>query len=304
MKSSAPNPTQGPKRVASARRPRPRCRDCPFHAASGECLDLRIRSGRCGDQVRYLLPGGKRGHHLYVKPHDPKTPKQRYWRGRLGAASRSYSASLSEAQRKACIAAGAKRRSRQRLGQSGRLTGQQHWVGQECSRKQEPEVQSAARLTEALQTKGISQPTWDTHRGASVAAPGQHRGGSRQAKTGKGSPAAAVPLRRTGRKREACGRQKAQPSAKVTQTERLRRRTLRRSRPTPSERRWLADPGPWVVDWYSRTAARERGPPKAFSPRRGLGKAGIHQGESVTAGWLEPTSGLTRGLTLLPHGLR
>ncbi len=39
-----------------------------------------------------------------------------------------YSRHLTQEQRRACIAAGAKRQTRPRLGQSGPLTGQQYWV--------------------------------------------------------------------------------------------------------------------------------------------------------------------------------
>jgi hypothetical protein len=55
-----------------------------------------------------------------------------YWRARLAAASKSYNEALTDDQQDACIAAGAKRRTRPRLGQSGQQTGQQYWVGKEC----------------------------------------------------------------------------------------------------------------------------------------------------------------------------
>ncbi len=51
------------------------------------------------------------------------------------AASKAYNELLSDEQLDACIAAGAKRRTRTRLGQSGPETGQQCWVGKECSEK-------------------------------------------------------------------------------------------------------------------------------------------------------------------------
>ena len=66
---------------------------------------------------------GKQIRRPYVRPHDPRTPAQLRSRARLSAASSKYSYSLTEKQRNACIAAGAKRRSRPRLGQSGPLTG-------------------------------------------------------------------------------------------------------------------------------------------------------------------------------------
>jgi hypothetical protein len=99
----------------------------------------------------------------------------------LGAASSNYSASLTDKQQNACIAAGAKVRSRPRLGQWGWLTGQQYWVGQECTRKAEPVAQNAEKLTEGLQTKEISLPSWETRRSTTVVAPGQHRRDTRPA---------------------------------------------------------------------------------------------------------------------------
>jgi hypothetical protein len=71
----------------------------------------------------------------WVKGFDPKTAKQKAWRARLAAASKAWSEVLSQAERKACIAEGAKRRTRPRLGQSGRQPGQQYWVGKECKEK-------------------------------------------------------------------------------------------------------------------------------------------------------------------------
>ena len=53
----------------------------------------------------------------------------------MAAASKAYNEVLTEEERKACIAEGAKRRTRPRLGQSGPQTGQQYWVGKKCSEK-------------------------------------------------------------------------------------------------------------------------------------------------------------------------
>jgi hypothetical protein len=69
----------------------------------------------------------------WLKGFDPKTAKQLAWRARLAAASTAYSAGLTDEQQDACIAAGAKRRTRPRLGQSGSQTGHQYWVGKECT---------------------------------------------------------------------------------------------------------------------------------------------------------------------------
>ena len=163
------------KATASARLPRRRCLACRFCAPSGQCRDSTIRSGRCGDWVYYVTRSNRQGRRLWVKPRDPRTPNQRHWRARLGAASRKYSASLTDEQQDACIAAGAKRRCRPRLGPSGVLTGQQYWVRQVCRRKAEERTQNAATAVEGLQTLGISLPTWEPHRGVAGMAPGHHR---------------------------------------------------------------------------------------------------------------------------------
>jgi hypothetical protein len=68
-------------------------------------------------------------------PVDPKTAKQLAWRAHLAAASKAYNDLLTNEQQDACIAAGAKRRTRPRLGQSGQQTGQQYWVGKGCKEK-------------------------------------------------------------------------------------------------------------------------------------------------------------------------
>jgi hypothetical protein len=57
------------------------------------------------------------------------------WRARVAAASKAYSATLTEEEQDACIAEGAKRQTRKRLGQSGPATGQQWWVSQKLREK-------------------------------------------------------------------------------------------------------------------------------------------------------------------------
>jgi hypothetical protein len=204
MKAPAPQGPEPRKVLRTRDLPRrPTCRDCPFCSPSGKCLEPAIKSGRCGDWVWYVLPGNKQWRRLWVKPRDPRTPKQRYWRARLAAASRN-SAALTEEQLDACIAAGAKRRSRPRLGQWGWLTAQQWWVGHACARKAETGVHNAERPTEGLQTKGISTPTWELHRHTSVIPPAQHRRNTRRAGKDEGSPPSAVLIRRTGRNDEEC----------------------------------------------------------------------------------------------------
>jgi len=78
---------------------------------------------------------GHQWRRRWFKPYDPKTPKQVYWRARLAVASKAYNEVLTDEQQDACIAAGAKRKTRPRLGQSGPETGQQWWVGQESKQK-------------------------------------------------------------------------------------------------------------------------------------------------------------------------
>ncbi len=107
------------------------CSRCPLCGSAGECFDHAVKSGRCGDWVWYVW-NGQQWRRRWFKPFDPKTPKQVYWRARLAAASKAYNEALTDKQQDACIAAGAKRRTRPRLGQSGQPTGQQYWVGKEC----------------------------------------------------------------------------------------------------------------------------------------------------------------------------
>ena len=109
-----------------------RCPRCPFYAPSGKCLNTTRRSGRCGDW-NYYWRNGKQFRRLWTRPRDPRTPLQLQWRALLGAASKRYSQGLTDGQRVACIAAGARLQSRPRLLQSGPLTGQQYEVRQQCS---------------------------------------------------------------------------------------------------------------------------------------------------------------------------
>jgi hypothetical protein len=104
--------------------------------------DTPLKSGRCGDWVFYLW-NGQQWRRRWFKPYDPKTPKQVYWRARLAAASRAYNEALTDEERHACIAAGARRWTRPRLGQSGQQTGQQYWVGKQS--KQQPAPAPKAR---------------------------------------------------------------------------------------------------------------------------------------------------------------
>ncbi len=111
------------------------CGRCVFCGPGGECRDgTACKSGRCGDWVWYVR-NGHQWRRRWLKGFDPKTAKQRAQRARLAAASKAYNEVLTEAERRACIAEGAKRRTRPRLGQSGPQTGQQYSVGKECSEK-------------------------------------------------------------------------------------------------------------------------------------------------------------------------
>ena len=195
---------------------RPGCRACPFCAPSGKCLDPAIKSGRCGDWVWYTL-GGKQLRRLWVKPRDPRSPSQRHWRALLGAASRKYSEALTDEQQDACIAAGAKRRSRPRLGQWGWLTGQQYWVCKECGANAEGRRQNAERPAKGLQTQRISQPTWEPHRHTTVTPPGQRRRDTGRASGNEGR-----------RKNEECRRRRVRAAARIR-----RDQTITRARWSP-----------------------------------------------------------------------
>ena len=116
-----------------------RCRKC---GPNGECHDPAVKSGRCGDWVWYVWKGHQ-WRRRYLKPYDPKTPKQLYWRARLAGASKAYNDVLTDEQQDACTAEGAKRRCKPRLGDSGVQTGQQYWVGQAAKQKASPPAPKA-----------------------------------------------------------------------------------------------------------------------------------------------------------------
>ena len=151
-----------------------RCPRCPFYAPSGKCLNTTLRSGRCGDWI-YYWRNGKQIRRLWSRPRDPRTPLQLLCRARLGAASKRYSQGLTDGQRVACIAAGARLQSRPRLLQSGPLTGQQYAVRQECSTKAAVGARSAGTIAKPLQPQKISASTWEHYRSAAVALPWQCR---------------------------------------------------------------------------------------------------------------------------------
>ena len=118
------------------------CSICQWRGPSGECLEKVIKSGRCGDWVWYMR-GSKQCRRRWFNPRDPQTPAQLRSRARLAAASKEYNEALTNEQQDASIAAGAKEQSRPRLGDSGTLTGQQHWVRQRCAGKTEASAKQA-----------------------------------------------------------------------------------------------------------------------------------------------------------------
>jgi hypothetical protein len=169
-------------------------------------VDVRM-SGRDGDYV-YYMRGKKQCRRRYFVPRDPRTPTQLRYRAALGAASKkwSHSGELTEELRQACRLAGAKVRSRRRLGLSGRLTGQLYYVKRACAggegRRQVEEGRTAGdqptagqvrspqckgrsangpRCGNRLHSRGRSmevRSTWDEYRVATVLLPSQYRRGT------------------------------------------------------------------------------------------------------------------------------
>ena len=181
-KGACPSLSQGTECVVpDMRRPariRRRCRRCPFCAPSGRCLDRTLKSGRCGDWVWYMR-GRKRCRRRYTRPRDPGTLTQRRSRSLLSFTAKKYSHYLTDEQHDACIVAGARIRSRPRLGQSGPLTGQQYLVHKEYA---QPKAKSKATKMKSApqvpQPPKVTQSTWDPRRGASRVAPDRRRLGT------------------------------------------------------------------------------------------------------------------------------
>ena len=101
------------------------------------------KSGRFGKWV-YYMRNGKQCRRRYVKPRDTRTPEQLRLRAAFGAASKAYSWALTEEQRQECRTAGAKVRSRPRLGQSGPLSGQQYRVRRKAAEARAAETAKAS----------------------------------------------------------------------------------------------------------------------------------------------------------------
>jgi hypothetical protein len=156
-------------------RPERVCRRCPFRGPSGECLDPARKSGRCGDWI-WFVRHGKQIRRPYVRPHAPRTPRQLRSRARLSAASRKYSHSLTQKQQHARIAAGAKLRSRPRLGQSGPLTGQQYSIRKQYSlQKAHGNTIKAALAPQVPQPQRLNPTTWDPRRSIAGLSPDRRR---------------------------------------------------------------------------------------------------------------------------------
>jgi len=166
-----------------------KCRRCPLRGPSGRCLNPVLRSGKCGDWIWYVR-GGKQHRRRYARPKDPCTLAQLLCRTRFRTASRRYSRSLTEEERAACIAAGAKLRSRSRHGQRGPLTGQQYWVRQDSAQaKVNVKPTKAKTAPQPLQPERVTRSTSEQYRIYTGDTPSIHRRGAvrtRMRRRGKG----------------------------------------------------------------------------------------------------------------------
>ena len=115
------------------------------------------------------------------KPRDPRTPAQRYWRAKFGAASSKYSQFLTREERRACIVAGSKLRSRPRLGQSGPLNGQHYSIRRDYATPAAKRPPETKKSRNPLQTKGISRSTSERYRTSAGPPPKQHACHTRRA---------------------------------------------------------------------------------------------------------------------------
>jgi len=84
------------------------------------------------------------------------------------------SQSLTQEERRTCIAAGSKLRSRPRLGQSGPLNGQHYSIRRDYSTPAAQRPPEAKSSRNPLQTKGISRSTSDRYRTSAGPLPKQH----------------------------------------------------------------------------------------------------------------------------------
>jgi len=259
---------------ASAVPRRPRCRDCRFRALSGACLDPVLTSGRCGDWV-WFVRGGKQHRRLYVKPANPRTVTQQRGRARFGATSRKYSESLTDEQRDACIAAGAKLRSHPRLNQSGPLTGQQYSIRREYAANAHASKQKTEAATKVPQLQRVTRKyksqvplpqrftrsTPGLRRSLSGTAPGQG-----QRNTGRAG-------KKEGRRmNEECRRQEAKTAAEVGQPQKVTRSGGRHHRNITRAGRWQAATNSGVSPVLRRASVLAR--PNLSRPPAGQGARG------------------------------
>ena len=86
------------------------------------------KSGRSGNTVFYMR-NGRQCEREHVIPANRRTPAQRRARAAVTTAAAAGSNLLTEEQREAWSVAAEKIQSHPRLGQSGPLTWQQHFVG-------------------------------------------------------------------------------------------------------------------------------------------------------------------------------
>jgi hypothetical protein len=112
------------------------------------------KSGRWGRWV-YYLRRNKQCRRRYVRPRDPRTSAQLRCRAALSAASKAWSDSrkLTEGQRRACRQAGARVKTRGRLGQRGTLTGQLYFVARECGGRKKAECRMETDRLEAAESR-------------------------------------------------------------------------------------------------------------------------------------------------------
>ncbi len=155
--------------------------------------DGRLKSGRCGGYDYYVVNGKQRWRRHSI-PKDPRTPAQQRSRLRFAAASKKWSEDgpLTEAHRDEWYADGAKRQSHPRLASSGPLTGQQNYIGRNCTRKQrdsemllrprQREHEKAKNeglrpelMTQVPQYQSITRSTSGTRRAHAVPAPSLRR---------------------------------------------------------------------------------------------------------------------------------
>jgi hypothetical protein len=136
--------------------------------------ETALLSGRFGDWV-YFVRNGKQCRRRYVRPKDRRSPAQLRVRKNFGEAAKhwSHSPQLTQAQRDAWELEANQIQSRPRLGQSGPLTGQQHFVGRACAKgrvKEECRMmkgespEQAETRPQAAQGPRLTGSTWEARR--------------------------------------------------------------------------------------------------------------------------------------------